>query len=81
MAEAKADIEKMPFETALAELEEIVGVLEGGKGDLEESIRLYERGALLKAHCDRKLKEAQAKVEKIALGPDGAVSAEPAAIE
>ncbi len=76
-----ADIAKMSFEDALAELEEIVRSLEGGKGKLEDAITAYERGAQLKAHCEKKLKEAQAKVEKISLGADGAVTAEPANIE
>ena len=75
-----ADIEKMSFENALEELEGIVSALEGGKGRLEDAISAYERGALLKAHCERKLKEAQAKVEKISLGADGAVTTEPADI-
>ena len=76
-----ADIAKMSFEDALAELEEIVRTLEGGKGKLEEAIGAYERGAQLKAHCEKKLKEAQAKVEKISLGADGEAVAEPANIE
>tara|TARA_R110000787_G_scaffold88506_2_gene187851 strand:+ start:196 stop:447 length:252 start_codon:yes stop_codon:yes gene_type:complete len=76
-----ADIEKMSFEDALEELEAIVRTLESGKGKLEDSITAYERGARLKAHCEKKLKEAQAKVEKISLGADGSVSAEPANIE
>jgi exodeoxyribonuclease VII small subunit len=76
-----ADIAKMSFEDALAELEEIVRSLEGGKGKLEEAITAYERGAQLKAHCEKKLKEAQAKVEKISLGAGGEAVAEPANIE
>ena len=75
------DIAKMSFEEALAELEGIVTSLEAGKVRLEEAISAYERGALLKAHCERKLKEAQAKVEKISLGADGKPAAEPANIE
>lgn len=76
-----ADIAKMSFEDALEELEGIVRALEGGKGKLEDAISAYERGARLKAHCEAKLKEAQAKVEKISLGADGGVTAEPADIE
>ncbi|MGB0630547.1 MAG: exodeoxyribonuclease VII small subunit [Alphaproteobacteria bacterium] len=76
-----ADVAKMSFEDALEELEEIVRTLEGGKGKLEEAIGAYERGAKLKAHCEKKLKEAQAKVEKISLGADGEAVAEPANIE
>jgi exodeoxyribonuclease VII small subunit len=76
-----ADIAKMSFEDALAELEETVRSLEGGKGKLEDAITAYERGAQLKAHCEKKLKEAQAKVEKISLGADGSAIAESANIE
>lgn len=71
-----AEIAKLSFEDALRELEEIVRALESGKGKLEDSIKSYERGAALKAHCERKLSEAQARIEKIALGADGAVKAE-----
>jgi exodeoxyribonuclease VII small subunit len=73
-----ADIAALGFEDALKELEEIVRALEQGKGRLEDAIRNYERGAALKAHCERKLAEAEARIEKIALGPGGAVRAEPA---
>ena len=69
------------FEEALEELEQIVRTLEGGKGKLEDAITAYERGAKLKSHCEKKLKEAQAKVEKISLGADGETVAEPSDIE
>ena len=72
MPEPKAaDIASMSFEDALRELEQIVHKLEAGDVPLEDSIRIYERGAALKAHCETKLKEAELKVEKIVLGPDG----------
>ncbi len=72
MAEAKAaDFDAMSFEDALRELEQIVHKLEAGDVPLEDSIRIYERGAALKAHCEAKLREAELKVEKIVLGPDG----------
>ena len=76
-----ADVAKMSFEDALEELEDIVRTLEDGKGKLEDAITAYERGAKLKAHCEKKLKAAQAKVETISLGADGEVAAEPADIE
>lgn len=63
----------MSFEEALAELEAIVGALESGKAPLEQSIQSYERGIALKKHCESKLAEAREKIEKITLGPDGAV--------
>ena len=71
------DIAKLSFEDALAELEKIVRSLEEGRGKLEESIRAYERGALLKRHCEAKLREAQAKVENFVIGPDGKPATEP----
>jgi exodeoxyribonuclease VII small subunit len=67
-----ADIRDMSFERALKELESIVGRLERGDVELEESISIYERGEALKAHCDRLLKLAEAKVEKLTFQSDGA---------
>ena len=75
------DIAKLSFEDALGELEKIVGDLERGKVKLDDAIAAYTRGAQLKAHCERKLADAKAKVEKIVLRPDGSVAAENAAIE
>jgi len=66
-----AEIAEMTFEQALAELESIVNRLEAGKGQLDEAIDAYTRGAALKAHCEKKLREAQEKVEKISIGPGG----------
>jgi exodeoxyribonuclease VII small subunit len=66
-----ADIKEMSFERALKELESIVGRLERGDVELEESINIYERGEALKEHCDRLLKLAEAKVEKLTFGPEG----------
>ncbi len=67
-----ADVKDLTFERALKELEAIVGRLERGDVDLEESIAIYERGEALRDHCDRLLKAAEAKVEKLTLGADGA---------
>ena len=69
--QSNADIKSMSFEAALAELEQIVGRLEHGDVPLEESITIYERGEALRAHCDKLLSEAEAKVEKIRISPDG----------
>ncbi len=71
MTEVPADIAKLPFEAALAELEGIVEKLEKGAVALEESIKIYERGEALKAHCDKLLKNAEMRIEKITLGADG----------
>ena len=69
-------IESMSFEEALNELQGLVKALEKGEAKLEEAIRAYERGAALKQHCERKLREAQAKIEKITLTADGGISSE-----
>lgn len=66
-----ADIAGLPFEKALTELEQIVTRLESGKVDLEQSIAIYERGEALKKHCEKLLKDAEARIEKITLKPDG----------
>ncbi len=71
MADEFADIAALPFEKALAQLEEIVSKLESGKVDLEQSIAIYERGEALKKHCEQQLKNAEARIEKITLKPDG----------
>jgi exodeoxyribonuclease VII small subunit len=65
------DIKDMSFEKALKELEVIVGRLERGDVELEESINIYERGEALKGHCDRLLKQAEARVEKLTFNQAG----------
>ena len=65
------DIEALPFEKALAQLEEIVGRLEKGSVPLEESIAIYERGEALKKRCEALLRNAEMRIEKITLGQDG----------
>jgi exodeoxyribonuclease VII small subunit len=64
-------IEDLSFEGALKELEAIVSRLEQGDVDLEDSIALYERGQALKSHCEKKLKSAEGRLEKIVLGAGG----------
>lgn len=70
------NVDTLSFEEALSELEGIVRSLESGQGKLDEAISAYERGELLKAHCEKKLKEAQDKIEKIKISADGSLSAE-----
>ena len=65
------DISAMSFEQALQELEAIVGGLEQGNVPLDQSISQYERGEALRGHCQKLLKSAEAKVEKIKAGKNG----------
>ncbi|HUZ75018.1 MAG TPA: exodeoxyribonuclease VII small subunit [Stellaceae bacterium] len=83
MAEPNAppEIVALSFEDALNELEQIVRRLETGNAKLDEAIGAYERGALLKRHCEAKLREAQARVEKIVIGGDGAPATEQAVLD
>jgi exodeoxyribonuclease VII small subunit len=65
------DVRAMTFEQALDQLEKIIEGLERGDVPLDESIRAYERGEALKAHCAQLLKAAEDKVEKIRLSREG----------
>ncbi len=76
MAELPSEIAGLGFEEALCELERIVRQLEEGKGRLDEAIDAYGRGMLLKRHCETKLAEAQTRVDRIVLGPDGVPTAQ-----
>ena len=75
---ATKNIDDLTFEAALEELEGIVTQLERGDVELEKSIEIYERGAALKQHCEKKLQTAQLRVEQIVLGENGQASTEPA---
>ena len=70
-ASEHGDIKDMSFELALKELEGIVDRLEKGDVELEASIRIYERGEALKIHCETLLRQAEVKVEKMALNANG----------
>lgn len=84
MAETKSKtaapaVVSLSFEDALRELESIVKGLESGQGKLEDAIAAYERGAALRAHCEAKLAEAEAKVQAVVERADGSLTARPAA--
>ncbi|ESQ76648.1 exodeoxyribonuclease VII small subunit [Asticcacaulis sp. AC402] len=71
---------ELSFEEALKQLERIVTELESGQAPLEQSLKLYERGAELKALCEARLEAARLQVEKISLSkagvPEGVVPAD-----
>jgi exodeoxyribonuclease VII small subunit len=72
MAEPAPDLAGMSFEEALRALEDVVRALESGEVPLDDSITLYERGEALRRHCQSRLDAAQARIERIITGPDGA---------
>jgi exodeoxyribonuclease VII small subunit len=55
----------LTFETALAELEQIVSRLEAGELTLEESLALFERGQQLADYCNNLLDSASLRVEQL----------------
>ncbi len=69
------DIARLSFEEAMAELDRIVRQIEEGKGQLDQAITAYERGVALKKHCEAKLREAEARIEKITTTSEGAIGA------
>lgn len=70
-AKSAEDIEQLSFEASLKRLEDIVRTLEKGEASLDRSIELYQEGDRLKRHCEARLKDAQMRIEQIALGKDG----------
>ena len=65
MAEKKNSVEKMRYEEALQELEDILATLEGESRGLDETVDLYERGRVLLQHCQNLLEQAELKVRKL----------------
>jgi exodeoxyribonuclease VII small subunit len=74
MTDTPQSIDTLSFEEALRELETIVARLETGDASLDQSIDLYTRGEELRGQCEKRLKDAQARIEKITLGAGGAPS-------
>jgi exodeoxyribonuclease VII small subunit len=72
-----AEISKLTYEQALAELETLIKRLETGSIDLADSIATYERGAALAAHCGRLLAQTEQKVDRLVLDQDGEVGEQP----
>lgn len=72
MGDEPQDVKDLSFEAALRRLEEIVRKLESGEAPLDEAIALYAEGDRLKQQCEARLQAAQAKIEQIQFGRDGA---------
>ncbi len=63
-----SDIDQLTYEQAFAELEELVGRLESGQIDLDEAVKLFERGQALAQHCQQLLENADLKVRTLVGG-------------
>lgn len=68
------NLDKLTFEDALAQLENIVRELEAGKIKLDDAVEAYEKATALKKFCEDKLKSAQLKIEKISISPNGSIT-------
>lgn len=55
----------MKFEDAMQRLEEIVNLLESGKVDLDDSLKLFEEGLKLTKELDAKLKVYEKKIDDL----------------
>ena len=71
------DIQNLSFEDALIQLENIVRELESGRIKLDDAVKAYEKAVALKQLCEKKLKDAQLKNEKIEIAPNGEMTTTP----
>ena len=58
-------LDELSYEEAFEKLQNIVKLLEEGKVSLDESIKYYEQGIILKNHCEKKLKNAEVKIKNV----------------
>ena len=63
--QTEKSLENIPYEQALAELEQIVSALETSERPLEEALALYERGQALARYCSKLLDQAELRIEQI----------------
>ncbi len=69
-------IDKMSFEEALLNLEEIVRKIDSGADSLEIAVSSFKKGVELKNHCEKKLNAAKLEIEKIIKKEDGNIDFE-----
>jgi exodeoxyribonuclease VII small subunit len=74
---AEDDVAQLSFEDALAELDQIVRGLEGGTLKLDAAVQAFERGVMLRRHCEAKLAEVEARVEALVQRTDGSFGTRP----
>lgn len=60
-----AEVEKLTYEQAVEQLEEIIDRIESGKIGLEQSLKEYERGVMLRDHCREILARTEQRVKEL----------------
>jgi len=63
----------MKFEEAYSRLEEILEKMNSGKASLDDSLKLYEEADKLIVTCQKKLSEAEKKIEMMIKSRNGEV--------
>ena len=58
-------IDNLTYEDAFNKLQKITELLENGNVTLDDSIKYYEQGILLKNFCEKKLKDAEMKIKNV----------------
>ena len=58
-------IDDLTYEDAFNRLQKITELLENGNVSLDDSIKYYEQGILLKNFCEKKLKDAEMKIKNV----------------
>jgi exodeoxyribonuclease VII small subunit len=67
----KKDPQELKFEEAIADLEQVVELLESGDLSLEDSLATFERGVGLVRFCNQKLSEVEKRVELLVKDKEG----------
>jgi len=65
MSKKSPELATLPFEAALAELEQVIEQMESDELPLEQMLTLYERGARLAQHCNQLLDKAELRVTQL----------------
>ena len=77
MSETMKRRKEIKFEDALKRLDEIVTKLEDGDLELEKSIELFEEGIVMAKNCQKKLDEADSRIEKLTRDSNGNLATQP----
>lgn len=71
------DKEELGFETAFARLEEILEKMNSGSVSLDESLKLYEEADKLITACNKRLSDAERKIETLIKNRKGELVLDP----